>query len=374
MKKTKFISILCAVLAMALLFVACTPADSGPAATQPEAQPPAAQGQELEAQDPPPPPTPGTETPATQEVPQREMQLIRLAIAPTPATAQIFTEELHGLFASEGIYFELTHFQTMAPAVAAMIAGDIDVVFMGLGVHPMAWRGEFDLLFMHGQAISDIVIGNAALGVTDISSLQGHTIALPMGSTAEMIMNHVIQEAGYDPANFDIVHMDVAGAVSAMIAGHVGAVALWHPFGNEIINHLGDDAVVLARGGDFRDVVPSIGSYGTQRHFIEENPELLEGFIRAFAQASQWVNENRDATVELLVRLTDFDEESVILTLDHLIFFGPEEMIDRLRTGRTQALYIQINQKMYEAGIVDFVADPADYLNTELAMRALAAW
>jgi len=349
-------SILVIVIAITLVLVACQ-GQQGPAPVTPEPAP------QADA------PADGAQPEPAQE--DRPLDVIRLAIAPTASVAQIYMGQRHGIFEEEGIYLELINFNAMAPAIAAMLAGDLDISFMGLGVHPLAVRGDIDIIFMSGYSTGDYLIGNAEQGIIDFESLMGTTIALPMCYTADMTFRFVVANAGFDPADFNVVNMDIPGTTAAFMSGQVAAAALWTPFVNDIMAHLGEENVhIFGTGGDILDEVAFVGSYGATRSFIENNEDLVYRFTRAFFRSNELVNNNLAETIDYVVERTEGSRESTEAALGHLRFFNPDEALENLVSGRTFEMYRNMINAMNEVGATEYQGDPEDYVFPGIAQRA----
>ena len=299
--------------------------------------------------------------------------VIRLAIAPQAGLAPIYLGEKHGFYEEEGITLELTNFNAMAPAIAALISGDLDISFMGLGVHPRAVIGDIDILILCSLSLGDYVIGNKKMGITDLESLKKTTVALPKGSTAEMTFNFAVKKGGYNPADFNVVNMDVPGTTAAMISGQIAACALYMPYVNDIITHIGPENIhIFGTSRDYLDEVAFPGSYGATRKFINANQDLIVRFLRAYTKSADYVNSHYEETIDYVVERTGAARDSIKANLDATKFFSKAETKEMALSGANLTLYKNAIDAMNAVGATDAKGDPKDYVNNELILKALA--
>jgi len=335
-----------------------------PAAPAPTPEPPAQE-------------TPSEEAPQEEAPPEipAEPDLLRVAITPQMIAAPFFMEERLGFFAEEGIILETTSFPAMAPAIAALASGDLDISFMGPGVHPLAARGDAEI-FMHSHSgIGDFFFVNSESGMTTIEDLleSGAPIGVPRGSTADMLLTLVLRTQGFDPNDFNIVNMDVAGVVSGMAAGAIHAAAIWEPNLTEIKLAVGpENIIILGDAADYTDYVAFTASYGATPAFVAENEDLIIRFIRAFRRHMDYMIANPVAAIDATMEHTEGSREAHEAQQRFVIFFTADEILQHFQDGTALAMYDSLISVMYEVGATEYFAPASEWVNTELLIRALS--
>ena len=300
--------------------------------------------------------------------------LLRIATTPHIAASPIWEADAKGYFKEENIIIETTSFVAMAPAIAALASGDIDISYMGVGVHGLAARGQVKIFLINNVSLGDYFIGNRALGVTDIASLKGKTIAVPKGSTGDMLVNLILKDKGFNPADFDIVNMDAAAIVSGMIAGRIPAVGIWQPFVAEIQAAMGSNAVILGEGKTYSDKLAFIGSYGASEKMFTTNRDLLVRFTRAYLKA---VNpafiKNSNAVVDItMANAQAANRNAMELMYKDTDMIESQRIVDLFRTGKVLPMYDNLISAMVDVGFLDITPLPASRFVDSTILRDAA--
>lgn len=311
--------------------------------------------------------------PASEPKNDQEMDVLRVAICDQIVSAPVWLADREGYFAEENIRVELTSFTAMAPAIAAMASGDIDISYMGAGVHPLAAEGQVDIFMLHSLSLGDYLLGNKSNGIETLDDLKGKTIALPKGSTADMLVNVILQSNGYDPADFNIINMDAAGVVAAMTAGKIDACGAWEPSVTEIMNAMGKENVsVLGVGGDYTDEVAFPASWGANPKVMEENRDLIVRFTRAFCKANAYLEEHPEEIIEISLEETQGTREALEAQKATTRLFFPSELKTIFEDGSVMTYYDGLLNGMKTVGVIEEFTPAEDYVDTSIVTEALA--
>src|SRR5699024_3172079 len=104
----------------------------------------------------------------------------------------------------------------------------------------------------------------------------------------------------------EIVNTAAPDMAVALETGGVDAVVIWDPWPLIIADQV-EGSYVAQRGGGH---IAFIGYIVAKRDFVEENPELVEQFLTARAQADQWMRENPEEAGALASRwISGLDEQ-----------------------------------------------------------------
>ena len=298
--------------------------------------------------------------------------VLRIATTPHIAASPIWEADAKGYFRDENIVIETTSFVAMAPAIAALASGDIDISYMGVGVHGLAARGQVKIFLMNNLSFGDYFIGNRALGVTDLASLRGKTIAVPRGSTGDMLVNLILKDSGFNPNDFEIVNMDAAGIVAGMLAGRIDACGIWQPFVAEIQAGLGANAVILGEGRTYSDRLAFIGSYGASERMFNNNRDLLVRFTRAYLRAvDPSFVKNANAVVDITLANAQANRDSMEIMFRDTDMIEAQRAIDLFCTGEAFRMYDGLISAMVDVGFLDVTPLPASqFIDTTIIRDA----
>jgi NitT/TauT family transport system substrate-binding protein len=190
-------------------------------------------------------------------------------------------------------------FPTGAPEMQAMLAGEIDVAYVGAAPVLSAISTGLDAKIIAGVNTqgSDLIV-RTDLNYTGPTSLKGLKIAtFQAGTIQDTILRDWLKKNGLDPAkDVEIKGMGPGDAVTAMIAGQVDAIFLPHP----------SPAVVVGQGKG-KLAVHSGEMY--PRHtccvlvvsgkLIREHPEIVAQIVKINEKAVEYNNQNPDEAAQI---------------------------------------------------------------------------
>jgi len=333
--KRKSIPVLSAVLGLTLLLGACSSGGGGGGTSPAQA---------------PEPNKPTGKTPT-----------INVAYMPdmNGATPIVIGEE-KGFFKEAGINVNAVKFLSGPPEFQAMASGDIDIAYIGPGATFLAAQGKGHIIDIVSLGKSDMVFATKKSGIKEWKDLKGKTIGVPKGTSGEMVLNLGLERGGLKPSDVNIVNMDVAGAVSAYVAGKVDAVAIWSPYTLEIEKQVGKENMVKL--GDNSDFFPDYifpASWVVNPKFLQEKPELVESFLKAIAKTTDYKLKNKDEAVKMTAAYTQVPEESLRMQLDALEWLDNKRVADAFKDGTAKKWYENLEKLFVQNGNLKEVT-PAD--------------
>lgn len=201
-------------------------------------------------------------------------------------------------------------FGTGAPEMQAMLAGDLDIAYVGAAPFVAAVSSGLDAKIVAAVQTqgSDLVLRNGVAYSTP-ADLAGKTIAtfLP-GSIQDTILRTWLEENGVDPASVDIKAMGPGEAVTAISAGRVDGVFLPHPYPS-IIAAEGVGRTVVQSGEMLKDhsccVLVASGS------LIRDHPEIVEQVVKTHIRATEYNLEHQDEAASIYASKTGQNVETV---------------------------------------------------------------
>lgn len=238
-----------------------------------------------------------------------------------------FVASEQGFFEDEGVSVETTPTPSSIYQITNMVAGKYQVAGTAIdnviayqeGQGAVELDTEPDLfVFMGGAKIELSFV--VAPEIQSYEDLRGKSLALDALNTGfAFLLYRMIENAGLSLTDdVELVQVGATGErLESMKAGnHVGAL-LNQPFTGMA---LGDGFHVLESSQDAFPDYPGT-CFAASRKWATENPDAIEGFIRAYLRACDWLFEpaNRDAAVDVLVRrMQGMTPERAGPTLDYL--------------------------------------------------------
>lgn len=202
-------------------------------------------------------------------------------------------------------------FPTGAPEMQAMMAGNLDVAYVGAApVIPALSQGLDAKIVVPVQINGSSLVLRPEYEYESPEDLKGLKIAtFPTGTIQDTLLREWLRENGLDPEkDVTILGMAPGDAVTAISAKQVAAVFLPHP----------SPAVIEAEGNG-RTIVQS-GEMSPNHaccvlvvsgKLIREHPDLVEQIVKTHIKATEYNNANEDEAAQIYSNKTTENVEIV---------------------------------------------------------------
>lgn len=248
-----------------------------------------------------------------------------------------------GIFEKHGIAAEIRRSASGFESHAAVLTGDADVSDSVVAVAAQAAQQGVEtvaVMVAHGDPTGTVqtdryfaIVASEDSGIRpgQVGDLRGKTVGVARGTIAHQYLYHALEANGVDPNNdITIQNVTPADLPSALQTGSVDAIVSWEPIALQSLEMI-ENSVEVYRGGGhiqylfFRWMSPDA---------VADNPETVQNFVTAFAEAAQFVRMNPDETVEILAESFEgLDPELIRTALGYLSF--------DLRSSRTTQEAVQ---------------------------------
>jgi len=197
-----------------------------------------------------------------------------------------------------------SEFPSGPPEMTAMMAGELDVAYVGTAPPIVAIDKGLDAKIVAAVQINGsalVLLPELAANYTSANDLKGLKIAtFPLGSVQDTILRKWLKDHGIDPENdLEIVSMGPGDAISAIEARAVDGVFLPSP-SPTIIELEGAGETVALSG----EMWPNHACCCllVSGELIREHPELVEQIIRTHINATEYNNEHVVEAAEIYAR------------------------------------------------------------------------
>jgi NitT/TauT family transport system substrate-binding protein len=195
-------------------------------------------------------------------------------------------------------------FPTGAPEMQAMLAGDIDVAYVGAAPVLSAVSTGLDAKIIAGVNTqgSDLVV-RPDLDYKGPQSLKGLKIAtFQAGTIQDTILRNWLKQNNISPdSDLQIVGMGPGDAVTAITAGKVDAVFLPHPSPSVIINQ-GKGKTVVQSGQMYPNHTCCVLLVSGK--LIREHPEIVAQILKTHEKAVDYNEKNLDEAAAIFANKT----------------------------------------------------------------------
>ncbi len=267
-----------------------------------------------------------------------EEQMTELNIGYQPSTHQIahMTAMEKGWWAEDLAPFgieEINEFEfpTGAPEMTSMLAGDLDIAYVGAAPVISALSSGLDAKIVAGvQTQGSNLVVRPEINYTGPQDLKGLKIAtFPAGTIQDTLLRSWLEENNIDPeVDLDILAMGPGDAITAISAGQVDAVFLPHP-APTIIESEGNGVSVLASGEMSPDHACCV--LVVSGELIRENPAMVEQIVKTHIKATEYNKDNIDEASAIFAAKTGWEVEKVDKSLtdwDGVWISDPNQIVD----------------------------------------------
>jgi NitT/TauT family transport system substrate-binding protein len=206
-------------------------------------------------------------------------------------------------------------FPTGPPEMAAMLAGDIDIAYVGAAPFLTAVSTGLDAKIVAGVNTqgSDLVVRND-LDYKGPQSLKGTTIAtFPAGSIQDTVLRNWLNKNNITPdKDVTIKAMSPGDAVIAITAGKVDGVFLPTPSPSVVVNQ-GKGKIVVHSGEMYADHTCCV--LVVSGKLIREHPEIVRQIIKTNDKAVLYNEQNPDDAAVIYATKTGAKLEDVKASL-----------------------------------------------------------
>ena len=231
-----------------------------------------------------------------------------------------------------------------------LIKGELDIACVPANLAAVLYNkteGQIVTLAVNTLGVLYIV-ENGGEAVQSMADLKGKTlVAAGKGSTPEFGLRYLLEQSGLDPDKDVTVDWksEHAECVAALAAGTADLALLPQPFVTVAQGKRGNGlrvALDLTAEWDALDNGSAMitGVAVARRDFVEQNPELVDMFLKEYAVSVAWVNENPAEAAEL-VAANGIIESAAIAekALPHcnIVCLTGQEMFEKL-SGYLQVL------------------------------------
>lgn len=219
----------------------------------------------------------------------------------------VFVAAEKGLFEKHGLEAKVLVYQSGVEQVNGQVNNEQLVTLLGAAPFLSAVSNGMPLKVIagfHGNPLKASyadIFGVAAAkgsGVGKVEDLKGKKIGLHVGSGSEVYMTGVLADHGLKRDDVEFVHVTAANSMAAMSTGDVDAFAVWEPWIANVVANAG--AIQLVQGGCSTCYEPGI-TITTDKNIAEKSEEIRR-YLLAFAEAQQWVRNNKKEAADIAAR------------------------------------------------------------------------
>lgn len=271
------------------------------------------------------------------------------------------------LWAKHGLKVNARVFTNGPLQIQALGTGDLDFGYIGPGAMWLPASGQAKVVAMNTLGNADRVI--AQPGITSMQQLKGKTVAVPEGTSGDMILTLALKKAGMTKQDIKAVPMDPSTIVSAFASKKVDGAGFWYPAAATIKKQV-PGMVELAKDDDFSGEVAFPTAFVAGNKVVAEQKDKTEKFLAVLRDAMRFRSAHMDKTIELTAKMLNLPVDQVkadaanskVLSVDQLDSMTKDGTIDKWLNG--------MGDYFVQAGKLKAPVDPKSYYTGDLFTAA----
>lgn len=217
----------------------------------------------------------------------------------------------------EGYAIELVKFGSWPELMDALNTGKIDGASVLIQLAMKAKEQGIDLKAVAlGHRDGNVVV--VAPNVQKVEDLKGKSFAIPNKySTHNILMYRMLQDAGINYQDVDVVELPPAEMPAALAEGRIAGYVVAEPFGAISVSL--EKGKVLFQS---EDIWPNSIDCGLvlRNAFIEKHKDIANQFVKDYAAAGELMNANDDHAHEVVAKYIKVDKEVLDLSLNWISY------------------------------------------------------
>ena len=278
-----------------------------------------------------------------------------------------------GFFEEEGLNIELTTGQGADKVMTAVISGQSDIGFAGpeasIYIYNEGKENYAEVFAQMTQRDGSFLVSRDKTDNFSWQDLKGKTV-IPgrKGGVPYMTFEYVLKQNGIDPQK-DLVLDDSISfdlMAGAFAGGNAEYVTLFEPTAS--MTEAAGAGYIVASVGEAAGEIPYT-AYFANKSYIEENPDIIQGFTNAIYKGQKWVKEHTAA--EIAEVITEFfpDTDLDMLTASIQSYMDIDAWSDTPVLKEESFNLLQTVMK--EAGELEKEADYNKIINNSFAQKAI---
>lgn len=251
----------------------------------------------------------------------------------TTALLPLVVAEKQGFFSEQGLTVMAREFTMGRDALENMLRGECDLATAAEPpvVEYAFQRDDFRIISALQSSDNMIrIVARADRGIAAPKDLRGKRIGTVKGTNAHYFVDLFLAQHGLTSKEVALAFMKSDELLGALTSGQVDAIAMTNKVIAQAQHDLGDRAVLMEEPALYRSFLMLLAT----TDLLKKRPALAEKFLRALAQAEDFIRQRPDEAQALVLaskQATSGEIKQLLeiyqyqLTLDHALLMGLED-------------------------------------------------
>ncbi len=278
-------------------------------------------------------------------------------------TSLLAVAEQEGIWEKHGLDVTPKVFTNGPLQIQALGTGDLDFGYIGPGAMWLPASGQAKVVAINTLGEADRVVAQA--GITSMQDLRGKTVAVPEGTSGDMILTLALEKAGMTVDDIERVPMEPAAIVAALSSKQVDAAGFWYPALATVKQQV-PDLVELAQNTDFEDTVAFPTAFVAGNDVVANEAEKTTRVLAALREAMQYRTDQPGPTIEATAAMLGIEAAQVEADAGNVQVLSVAELDQLTTDGTVQKWLAGMNEYFVAAGKLDAPVEPSQYYTGDL--------
>ena len=234
---------------------------------------------------------------------------VRLAFFPNITHSQALVGKAGGQFQNalgDENPIEWKSFNAGPAEIEALFAGEVDIGYIGPGPAITGYaKSKVDLQIIAGVTDAGaILVTRKDLVLHNVSELSGKRIAVPQfGNTQDLSLRNILHTNGLTDTTkggtVEIRQVENPDIKTLLNKGDIDAALVPEPWGSRLIQEVQAN-VLLDYNQVWREGKYTTAVVVATTKFVKEHPDLVEKFLRAHVELTDYINKNPEQAREIV--------------------------------------------------------------------------
>ena len=240
-----------------------------------------------------------------------------LAQNQSPISGVTMVAKERGYFQDHDLDVEVASFTSGREALNSVLGGSAHIATTAESPTTAAAMSGQPIAFLARTEYSDLkTLTRTDSEISSLSDLAGSDIGYASGTGSEVYTSVLLQEAGLDEDDVNLINMRPREMISAIASGSIDAFNIWEPHVANAKESLGDTVQELDTEGVYSETFNIV----TMQQYLDENPEVARDFMRALLEAESWIKDNREEAITLIANAADMPRDTLAATWDEYVY------------------------------------------------------
>ena len=195
-----------------------------------------------------------------------------------------------GFFDKHGLDISVSGFTSGKQCLNAVLGGAAEIATTAEAPTTAAAMSKQPIAFLARMEYSDLkTLTSASSGIKSMADLKGKKIAFTAGTGSEVYTTALLKKAGLTKADVKLTNLRPQDMLPALSAGDIDAYNTWEPHVSNGVKALGGKVSELDTKGVYAETFNIV----VMKKYLEENPKLIDAFLKALIDAEAWMKANK---------------------------------------------------------------------------------